>query len=395
MGKIQINPELMKQLEQELEKQADSVKAIAGRLRYEFNGLREVYPEIESTYAGELFYLLQREMNYYQQTITEASNTVEKTVHEFEQADAVALALAMGETPLEQWNRQNGSLGNDGFSIGDVLSGIWDGAGKAVGNTVDGIVQLVTHPLDTLEGLGNAIAHPVDTASLMWNALETSWQRDVINGDAHSRSQWFSYALTQVGIGLIGTKGADKIAKLSKGARFPMSPLGRQAGLQPAYASGSKIPYNVFNTKSFKDHLYKAVSYTYDDGNKNKTIKLRMGHLQGDKHPVTGVPYDRDGFPIFDSKYETHLHPADYKKSRQIHDKRCNEKLLQDLKANPHLKDEIGLTDEEIEDLEFSGELENYTWHHHQEPGKMQLVDSNIHSKTGHTGGYKIWGKGK
>ncbi|WP_445662062.1 HNH endonuclease [Bacillus sp. FSL R9-9481] len=34
-----------------------------------------------------------------------------------------------------------------------------------------------------------------------------------------------------------------------------------------------------------------------------------------------------------------------------------------------------------------------YTWHHHQEPGTMQLVDTNIHQKTGHTGGRALWGK--
>lgn len=30
--------------------------------------------------------------------------------------------------------------------------------------------------------------------------------------------------------------------------------------------------------------------------------------------------------------------------------------------------------------------------HHHQTVGRMQLVKTDIHSKTGHTGGYSIWG---
>nr|WP_276574887.1 HNH endonuclease [Paenibacillus allorhizoplanae] len=36
-----------------------------------------------------------------------------------------------------------------------------------------------------------------------------------------------------------------------------------------------------------------------------------------------------------------------------------------------------------------------YTWHHHQIAGKMQLVDANIHAKTGHSGGRSIWGFGR
>nr|WP_147635543.1 HNH endonuclease [Risungbinella massiliensis] len=36
----------------------------------------------------------------------------------------------------------------------------------------------------------------------------------------------------------------------------------------------------------------------------------------------------------------------------------------------------------------------NYTWHHHQETGRMQLVYSAIHNKgKPHTGGHRIWGK--
>jgi hypothetical protein len=35
-----------------------------------------------------------------------------------------------------------------------------------------------------------------------------------------------------------------------------------------------------------------------------------------------------------------------------------------------------------------------YNWHH-QDEGKMQLVDEFIHGKTGHTGGRHIWGGGK
>lgn len=39
-----------------------------------------------------------------------------------------------------------------------------------------------------------------------------------------------------------------------------------------------------------------------------------MGHLKNDVHPVTKVPYDKDGFPIFESKHTLTLDKADFKK---------------------------------------------------------------------------------
>ncbi|KXI47089.1 HNH endonuclease [Bacillus cereus group sp. Bc010] len=35
----------------------------------------------------------------------------------------------------------------------------------------------------------------------------------------------------------------------------------------------------------------------------------------------------------------------------------------------------------------------DHTWHHHQTPGLMQLVNTVVHRQTGHTGGRALWGK--
>lgn len=32
-----------------------------------------------------------------------------------------------------------------------------------------------------------------------------------------------------------------------------------------------------------------------------------------------------------------------------------------------------------------------YTWHHHQQPGRMQLVSFEAHNSTGHSGGRQVW----
>ncbi|SHO58017.1 HNH endonuclease [Vibrio quintilis] len=33
-----------------------------------------------------------------------------------------------------------------------------------------------------------------------------------------------------------------------------------------------------------------------------------------------------------------------------------------------------------------------YTWHHHKDRGKMQLIDRDVHASFSHKGGYSIWG---
>ncbi|MGH1135153.1 HNH endonuclease [Bacillus mycoides] len=116
-----------------------------------------------------------------------------------------------------------------------------------------------------------------------------------------------------------------------------------------------------------------------------------MGELAGDKHPVTGIPYDADGFPIFKSKGEVTLKETDFKKTRTTHFRRCNKDLYKQIMEDPKLASKF--TKEEIELFRIGKTPENYTWYHHQEPGRMQLVDYQIHHDTGHTGGYKIWGK--
>ena len=51
-------------------------------------------------------------------------------------------------------------------------------------------------------------------------------------------------------------------------------------------------------------------------------------------------------------------------------------------------------TEEQLEDIANGRTPDGYTWHHNQQPGEIQLVDESVHSQTGHTGGYSIWGRG-
>ena len=65
---------------------------------------------------------------------------------------------------------------------------------------------------------------------------------------------------------------------------------------------------------------------------------------------------------------------------------------LRNVSENPELKKQF--TTEQLEDIALGDTPSGFTWHHDAETGKMQLVDTNIHNSTNHTGGRNIWGGG-
>ena len=133
-------------------------------------------------------------------------------------------------------------------------------------------------------------------------------------------------------------------------------------------------------------------------------IHTRNESLEGDKHPITGVPFERktvedaDGnevtgvFPVFDSAYDAQLPENLYKASDKEQFKECNKQLKDTVEKDPELAKKF--TPEQLEQIKNGDTPDGYTWHHNEEKGKMQLVDSDTHAKTGHTGGKTIWGGG-
>ncbi|XXY49986.1 RHS repeat-associated core domain-containing protein [Sorangium sp. So ce269] len=93
----------------------------------------------------------------------------------------------------------------------------------------------------------------------------------------------------------------------------------------------------------------------------------RNAHLAGKTHPKTGVPFDKSGYPDFSA----HRHPnvvdvrIELSGSRSTDFARAN--AAAGLKETPA----------------------GYTWHHHQDKGLMQLIETDVHKFTGHTGGFR------
>ena len=68
--------------------------------------------------------------------------------------------------------------------------------------------------------------------------------------------------------------------------------------------------------------------------------------------------------------------------------------LYDAIQQNPSLQSELQLNHAQVEALVMNETPNGFTWHHHEQPGQLQLVESSIHNNTAHTGGRFIWGGG-
>ncbi|MFN2747228.1 T7SS effector LXG polymorphic toxin [Bacillus sp. z60-18] len=140
-----------------------------------------------------------------------------------------------------------GFLGGVKDNLVDAGIGLWDAA---------------THPKETLEGIGHVIIHPVDTFNIIKKDIEESFERDVINGDAYSRSHWFGYALTTVGTSIVGSKGVDKLSKVSKAGKIGKAGAKVKAVTKKATSKTMKVSKEALekSVASFKQSMQRVAS---------------------------------------------------------------------------------------------------------------------------------------
>lgn len=125
--------------------------------------------------------------------------------------------------------------------------------------------------------------------------------------------------------------------------------------------------------------------------------------LAGQTHPETGVLYESrtiemDGkqydvvVPRFDSFYECKLDESEYQLSDYRQFTSCTAQLRSAVENDPELASRFD--DKQLEQIRNLDTPRGFTWHHDAEPGRMQLVETGIHTDTRHTGGRSIWGGG-
>lgn len=134
-------------------------------------------------------------------------------------------------------------------------------------------------------------------------------------------------------------------------------------------------------------------------------IETRNSSLEGDTHPITGVPFERvevidqNGekvsgvFPKFESYCDVKLPDENLGDSDSKQFRICNEALKEEYENGTLNCSKF--SERQLDQIKNGDKPEGFTWHHHQETGAMQLIDTEIHDKTGHTGGKSVWGGGQ
>ncbi len=116
--------------------------------------------------------------------------------------------------------------------------------------------------------------------------------------------------------------------------------------------------------------------------------------LVGRRHPETGVVFDQRGFPIFDNHtaYDTRFTGTDFADaSYQAQMRMATRDLRTTLETNPQLRSQF--RPDQLQAIQSgNAKIPDYTWHHHQDSGRMQLVDQTVHKETGHIGGEAMTG---
>ena len=137
------------------------------------------------------------------------------------------------------------------------------------------------------------------------------------------------------------------------------------------------------------------------DTESNYHLKCRKEELAGKNHEVTGVKYVEKTItvdsveitvivPEFPSVFDCNIPPEIWNSGDREIFKSCTELLRDYLEANPKLK--ASFDSQQLEQI-ISDEpyIKGYTWHHSENPGQMQLVETKTHVLSGHTGGNSIW----
>ena len=151
-------------------------------------------------------------------------------------------------------------------------------------------------------------------------------------------------------------------------------------GMSPGIVNDCTLQNDVYKLKTVNEKLVDTVHPESKVSYVKKVIDLFGTKIEG-------------VFPKFDAVYTTNLPPEKLLASDKTQFEHCISKLQQDIKDNPALQEKF--SKRQIEQIKNGKTPSGYTWHHNEEVGKMELVDSKIHDISKHTGGKAIWGGGK
>ncbi|MCY9257513.1 T7SS effector LXG polymorphic toxin [Bacillus spizizenii] len=280
----------------------------------------------------------------------------------------------------------------------DIVKGVGVGLYDVGKDTVTGIWDFITDPGETLSALGNAVLHPVKTYDAVSAAIEESYQKDMVNGDAYSRSRWVTYAIGSVAAAVVGTKGAGSINKADAAGKVinKASQAGKKIKdvkipdllpYNPKYdlAMAGGVPYNVVNGESLKNRLLQLIQ----SANPRTRLPRTKGRWEGtpgngkwysDKPEVNAVTKGepivfKDNRPIFTPWSKGTIK---FKKGELTGENSDFAKVYKRIKKMKGFK-----TQAEAEDwLKYTAKLTP----HHLDNKTIQLIPTALHKNVPHIG---------
>lgn len=157
------------------------------------------------------------------------------------------------------------------------------------------------------------------------------------------------------------------------------------------YEKEQKLSSIFKYTKVLKDRKIASASERYANA-ESHIINQKNMSLAGKTHPISGVPFDANGFPVFKSYIDIELPPSLHMTTDKEQFAYATKKLFEAVQKDDRFASKF--SEKQLEQIKNGIKPSGYTWHHHQDAGKLQLVDTNIHQSTGHTGGKSMWGGG-
>jgi hypothetical protein len=157
---------------------------------------------------------------------------------------------------------------------------------------------------------------------------------------------------------------------------------------QSGTESGAASNY-IYNAQAIRTELEILYGHSNVTSTTVPPIDGRNVYLAGQRHPVTGIVFDTRGFPIFDdvAVFDTRLDSSQFSAASY-------EQQMQMASRDLWLSIQRGevsasqFTPDQLSQIQSgSARIDGYTWHHHQDSGRMQLVPRDIHRTTGHIGG--------
>ncbi|MCY9296694.1 ribonuclease YeeF family protein [Bacillus inaquosorum] len=260
----------------------------------------------------------------------------------------------------------------------DIVKGVGVGLYDVGKDTVTGIWDFITDPGETLSALGNAVIHPVKTYDAISAAIEESYQKDMVNGDAYSRSRWVTYAVGSVAVAVFGTKGAGAINKADAAGKVINK--ASQAGKKIKHVKiPDLLPYNSkYNLAMAGDVPYNVV----DSQNLKNELLTNAKKLDESRKPFTGekinVPW------LNKEKYEAYEIDGKVKAKGEIRDVSRRVYTMKDIDINQ--KNRKGLTNLQLMkngNAPFAKDGTQINLHHliQEEPGTMLEIPESWHNK--------------